>query len=59
LNLKSIAFFWCPRDCNKAAHAMKALGLSTVVPGIGLLSQGTTSDDVTMIEAGDLAMPKV
>jgi hypothetical protein len=38
---------------------MKALGLSTVVPGIGLLSQGTTPDDVTVIEAGDLAMPKV
>jgi hypothetical protein len=58
LNFSSVSFVFYRRDCNKAAHAMAALGASSSAANV-LLWLDDVPNNVSVIVASDLAMPLV
>jgi hypothetical protein len=58
LNFSSVSFVFGCRTCNKAAHAMAALGASGSC-GSGLLWPDNVPNHVMEIVASDIAMPEI
>jgi ribonuclease HI len=58
LNFNSVSFGFCRRGCNKAAHAMAAMGVAGHA-GNGLLWSDDVPYDVRGVVAADLGSPEV